>query len=93
MWQSPAPSLPREKWNSGEAITVWKSCKGTNKHQRERRKKLGLPATVPLRQRQKEKWGYLNTVILLNQTVRDCTTDGRIHSERGITPNDGIRSD
>jgi len=47
-WQPPAPPVPRETWDSGEAITVWKSLSGTNKYQRQRRKRLGLPATVPV---------------------------------------------
>lgn len=48
--------LPRKKWDSGEAITVWKGMSGTNRYQRERRRRLGLPPTVPLSEG-KEKMG------------------------------------
>ena len=45
--QPPAPNLSRKQWDSGKAITVWKSLTATNKHQRARRARLGLPKSVP----------------------------------------------
>ena len=54
--QPPAPNLSREKWNSGEAITVWTSPSATNKYQRKRRARLGLPKSVP-KPEAKEKMG------------------------------------
>ena len=41
--QPPAPPLPRETWESGQAITVWTGLSCTNALQRERRKRAGLP--------------------------------------------------
>ena len=66
--QPPAPPLPREVWESGQAITVWTGGGCTNALQRERREKNGLPVGIPKKERM-TKMGIPLTYQMTNKEI------------------------